>query len=69
MAGQLIEPRSEFASFVLLNGLSTKLPSKQVCLPHRLVQLSVTIREGSSLSGQWLIERIIKDQSAENKYL
>lgn len=53
MTGQLIGPRSTFVSFI-----STKLPSNHVCLHYRLAQLSVIMREGSSFSGQWLIETL-----------
>lgn len=58
MAGQLIEPRSEFASFVLSNGLSIKLTSNMYVFASRLVQFSVIIKEGFffSLSGHLLID-------------
>ena len=67
MATEIIGPSGEHP-VVLLNVYAVKLLSYIYYYAHRLVQFSTLIRE-TYYSRQWLIQRFITAQRAQNKKL
>lgn len=68
MATEIIGPSGEHSFVVLLDIQAVKLPSYICYYVHRLVQFSTLIRE-TYYSRQWLIQRLITAQRAQNEKL
>lgn len=72
MAGDLMDPRGELTTVILLNGHNIKLTSASQCAGSRCYcfsTLSALTGETSLCGGQWLTQKVTAGHRAENTWL